>query len=205
MSAGPPRGVHAAGDPSPWVVRFVASMPTTGPVLDVACGAGRHTRFLLELGHRVVAVDRDLSGLADLADHPDLEAIAVDLEDGRPVPFVEPQFAAVVVTNYLHRPILDALVSVVALGGLFVYETFACGNERFGRPRRPEFLLQPGELLEVVRGRLRVVAFEDLVVDEPRAAAVQRIAAVRVSSDAPATDASAGRGPLLRRPAAGSS
>ena len=190
MSLRSPHGMHAVGDPSAWVVRFAASRPPTGPVLDVACGGGRHTRLLLERGHSVVAVDRDLSGIGDLAEHPRLDAIEVDLEDGQPFPFVEPRFAVVVVTNYLYRPILEPLVSVVAPGGMFVYETFACGNERFGRPSRPEFLLQPGELLEVVRGRLRVLAFEDLVVDEPRPAAVQRIAAHRELIPCVVTDSS---------------
>jgi hypothetical protein len=83
-----------------------------------------------------------------------------------------------VVVNYLHRPLLPALVSAVAPGGVLIYETFAQGNERFGRPRNPDFLLRPGELLEAVAGRLRVVAYEDLIVAQPRPAAVQRIAAV---------------------------
>lgn len=134
--------------------------------------------MLLELGHPVVAVDIDLSGIADLAGHPRLETAQVDLEDGRPFPLRGRSFAGLVVTNYLHRPILGDLVSAVALGGALIYETYARGNERFGLPTNPDFLLEPGELLEVVRGRLRVVAYEDLIVDDPSPAAVQRICAV---------------------------
>jgi len=166
-------------NPSSWVTRFVSLIPPGLPVLDVACGNGRHTRFLLRCGYVVVAVDRDLSPIKDLLDDPHLTAIETDLEEGTPLPFLGEKFAGVVVTNYLFRPILDTLVELIACPGALIYETFAAGNERFGRPTRPDFLLQREELLELVRGRLRVVAFEDVVVHEPRLAAVQRIAAIR--------------------------
>jgi len=179
---GSPEEVTAPGAPSPWVVRFAPLIPDHGSVLDVACGRGRHTRFLLHRGHDVVAVDRDLGGLADVRDDPRLEAVEVDLEDGRSFPWAGRLFAAVVVTNYLHRPILDELVAAVGPGGLLLYETFASGNEAVGRPRNPAYLLEPGELLRVVRDRLRVVAFEDVAVEQPRPAVVQRIAAVRSTS-----------------------
>jgi SAM-dependent methyltransferase len=164
--------------PSAWVERFAPTIPQAGPVLDVACGSGRHTRLLLERGHRVVAVDLDLAGIADLAAHPRLEALELDLETEEPPAVLGGRFAGVVVTNYLHRPLLPALVAAVAPHGALIYETFARGNERFGRPRSPRFLLEPGELLDAVRPRLRVVAYEDLVVSEPRPAAVQRICAL---------------------------
>ena len=173
-----------AHDASPWVVRFASLIPPTGPVLDIASGAGRHTRWFLARGRDVVAVDRDVSGLDDVHEHDRLEVVEADLESGGPFPLGDRRFAGVVVTNYLYRPLLHRLVSVVAAPGALLYETFAVGNERFGRPTRPEFLLRPGELLDVVRGRLRVVAFEDLVVDEPRPAALQRIAAVRDAENA---------------------
>lgn len=181
MSADP----GAAGSPAPhelpsrWVLRFAGMVPTGGEVLDVACGRGRHTRLFLERGHPVVAVDVDLAGIAGLADHPRLEAIKADLEAGRPFLLRGRRFAGVVVTNYLYRPILPDLVDAVAPGGVLVYETFARGHERFGKPTNPEFLLGAGELLEAVRGRLRVAAYEDLIVDHPRPAALQRICAVR--------------------------
>lgn len=175
-----PKGTRLAqDDASPWVTRFAPLVPAAGGVLDVACGGGRHTRLFLRHGHPVVAVDRDLSGLADLIGDPALEAVEADLEDGRKPPFAGRGFAGVVVTNYLHRPLLPALVRSVAAGGILLYETFAAGNERHGRPSCPDFLLRPGELLDAVRGELRVVAYEDGVVDRPRAAAVQRICALR--------------------------
>lgn len=165
--------------PSPWIVRFAPMVPVGGRVLDLACGGGRHARLFLGRGCHVVALDRDLSGIADLRGHPRLEAVEADLEDGRPFPLASRRFDAVVVANYLYRPILDHLVEATAPGGILLYETFARGNERFGRPRRPDFLLRAGELLELVRGRLRVLAYEDLEVSEPRPAAIQRICARR--------------------------
>ena len=178
--AGHGPGHHGGPDrPSPWVRRFAGRVPKGGEVLDLACGKGRHTRFFLARGHPVVAIDRDLSGLADLEAEPALEALQLDLEDGRPFPLAGRRFAGVVVTNYLHRPHRPALIDAVAPGGALIYETFARGNERFGRPANPDHLLVPGELLDAVRGQLRVVAYEDVVLRRPRPRAVQRICAVR--------------------------
>lgn len=162
---------------SPWIGRFADLVPAGGAVVDVAAGRGRHTRFFLGRGHPVVAVDRDVSALGDLRGNPGLTIVEADLEDGSHWPLGERRFAGVVVTNYLHRPLLPILVSAVAEGGCLIYETFAVGNERFGRPSNPDFLLRPGELLEVVRDRLQVVAYESLEIAEPRPAVVQRIAA----------------------------
>jgi len=167
------------GEPSPWVTRFAPLIPPGGTVLDLACGSGRHTRYLLDRFHPVVALDRDISGLAARKSESGLEAIEADLEDGNPWPLAGRRFAGVVVTSYLYRPLFPALVAAVAEGGTLIYETFAVGNERFGRPSNPAFLLRPGELLDAVRGALRVVAYEDGVVEAPRQAAVQRICAVR--------------------------
>ena len=173
-----------ASGPSSWVARFAALVPPGGPVLDVACGAGRHARFFLAREHPVTAIDRDTSGLGDLRGEPGLEIVEFDLEAGAPFPFHGRAFDAVVATNYLHRPILPDLVAAVAGGGVLLYETFARGHERLGRPQRPEFLLEPGELLEAVRGALRVVAYEDVILDEPPRA-MQRIAAVRAPERVP--------------------
>jgi len=151
-----------ASGPSSWVARFAALVPPGGPVLDVACGAGRHARFFLAREHPVTAIDRDTSGLGDLRGEPGLEIVEFDLEAGAPFPFHGRAFDAVVATNYLHRR----------------------GHERLGRPQRPEFLLEPGELLEAVRGALRVVAYEDVILDEPPRA-MQRIAAVRAPERVP--------------------
>jgi SAM-dependent methyltransferase len=169
---------HGPSEVSAWVRRFADRIRADGPVLDLAAGGGRHTRLPVSRGHPVVAVDRDVTALADLQANPAVTILAADLEDGRPWPLGERRFAGVVVTNYLHRPLLPAIVTAVAPGGCLIYETFAVGNERFGKPSNPDFLLRPGELLEAVRGQLTVLAYENLEVSEPRAAMVQRIAAV---------------------------
>lgn len=145
-------------------------------VLDVAAGGGRHSRFFADRGHRVTAIDRDSGALAP---RDGLEIIQADLEDGSPWPLPGRTFDAVVVTNYLHRPLFPALLAALAPAGVLLYETFMEGNERFGRPSRPEFLLKDGELLELARGRLSVTAYEARMVSEPKMAMVQRIAARR--------------------------
>lgn len=179
----PLQKARQSGDASEWVRRFAPQVPREGRVLDLACGAGRHSRLFLALGNPVLAVDKDLSRLKDLQDNagarPCFEARMHDLEDGSPFPFAPASFSAVVVTNYLYRPILPQIVASVAAGGLLIYETFARGNERFGRPSNPDFLLAPGELLDAVAGQMRVLAYEDLVVERPKAAAIQRICARR--------------------------
>lgn len=178
----PQGGVGAAPDReptavSPWVTRFCALVPPGGAVLDLAAGGGRHSRFFLERGHPVAAVDRDISALAEIRD-PCFTPIAADLESG-PWPLGDRRFAGVVVTNYLYRPLLPVLIAAVAPGGVLIYETFARGNEAFGRPRNPDFLLKAGELLEAVRGVLAVVAYEHGLLHRPGPAVIQRIAAVR--------------------------
>jgi SAM-dependent methyltransferase len=171
-----PAATQGTPPPSPWVRRFAPLVRSDGLVLDLAAGGGRHSRLFLERGHKVVAVDRDTAVLAT-SRLPNLEIITADLENGDPWPLPGRRFAAVVVTNYLHRPLFPALLAALAPGGLLIYETFALGNERFGKPSNPQFLLRPGELLEVARNRLHVVAYEDLEVSEPKPAMVQRLVA----------------------------
>lgn len=168
--------MYADLPPSPWVVRFAGLVSTGGPVLDLAAGAGRHTRFFRGRGHPVTAIDRDAASLRRIEDQ--IEVIEADLEDGSSWPVGERRFAGIVVTNYLHRLLFPSILAALAPGGALLYETFALGNERFGKPSNPDFLLRPGELLEVVRGRLRVVAYEDVELAEPKPALVQRIVAV---------------------------
>lgn len=163
--------------PSAWVSRWAGLVPAGGGVLDVAAGGGRHGRYFAARGHPVDAVDRDASALAGLAGVPGVSALRADLESG-PWPYAGRTFSGVVVVNYLHRPLFVHLLAALAPGGALIYETFAAGNEQYGRPANPDFLLQPGELLEVVRGRLRVIAFEDVFVTEPRPARLQRLCAV---------------------------
>jgi SAM-dependent methyltransferase len=178
-------------EPSAWIVRHAALAPAGRRVLDLACGGGRHARLFLLRGHPVTALDIDLSGIADIAADPKLEMIEADLESGVGWPLGGHGFGAVVVTNYLWRPLLPAVVGAIEPGGTLFYETFAIGNELYGKPRNPDFLLRRGELLDAVRGRLDVVAYEDVVIARPRPAAVQRVVAVRpaATSSAP-SDAS---------------
>lgn len=166
--------------PSPWVAHFLAGAPPGSRVLDLACGTGRHTRLALQRGLAVTAIDRDTSRLGDLAGHPNVEVATADLEDGSPFPLAGRQFGAVIVTNYLWRPILPAICAAVAPDGVLIYETFALGHERLGgRPSNPAFLLRPNELAEAaVAAGLTLIAFEQVREDRPWPRIVQRITAV---------------------------
>jgi SAM-dependent methyltransferase len=172
---------HGTEPPSRWVQRWSHLVVPGGAVLDVACGYGRHARWFHEKNHPVVLVDRSQEAIDSIAiPAPACEAVVADIENG-PWPFLGRQFDAIVVTNYLWRPLLPALLDSLAPGGVLIYETFTQGNETVGKPSRPDFLLRPGELLEVCSS-LRVVAFEDGFQEEPQGQAprfVQRIAAVR--------------------------
>ncbi len=162
---------------SPWVARWIATLPAGARVLDFAAGSGRHARAAARLGLSVTAVDRDAAALAAIG--AGVTVRVADLEAG-PWPFGNERFDCVVATNYLFRPRFALLAALVAPGGLLVCETFARGNERFGRPSNPAFLLAPGELADRCRGAgLRVLAYEDGLVERPRPAAVQRICALR--------------------------
>lgn len=174
VSPTPIAPMAAAAAPSPWVTRWAHLLPGQATVLDLACGSGRHVRWLAGRGHRVTAVDRDATALEALEGCA--EAIVADLESG-PWPLPGRQFDAVVVTNYLWRPLWPRLLEAVAPGGILLYETFGEDQASVGRPSRPEFLLRTGELLERCAG-LRIVAFEDGSLDAPLRH-VQRIVAVR--------------------------
>jgi SAM-dependent methyltransferase len=166
---------------SAWVVRFAPLIPQ-GEVLDLACGGGRHAHLLAALGHPVLAVDRDAQALASAAGQR-IVTRQIDLEaEDASWPFAAERFAGIVVTNYLHRPLFAHLLRSLAPGGILIYETFAQGNEQFGKPSNPLFLLKPGELLDVIANigsGFHVLAFEDGYVDMPRSAIVQRICVIR--------------------------
>ena len=197
---------HTSDLPSAWVQRWSHLVRPGGTVLDVACGRGRHARWFYERNHLLVLVDRSPEAIESIAlPAPACQTVVADIENG-PWPFVGRQFDALVVTNYLWRPLMPTLLASLAPGGVLLYETFAQGQETVGKPSRPEFLLCPGELLDVCRG-LRIVAFEDGFLQAAPGQAprfVQRVAAVREVAQVAAPQASApaaGLGPdcyLLR-------
>ena len=181
----PGSGLHGLGAASQWVQRWSHLVPAGGTVLDLACGQGRHLRWFAQHGHEVTGVDRSESALALSTQLG--EMVLADVENG-PWPLFEGglprRFDAVVVTNYLWRALFPVLLDSLKQGGVLLYETFAAGNETVGKPARAEFLLQPGELLQLCQG-LRVVAYEDGFLQAP-ARFVQRIAAVREPAALPA-------------------
>ena len=167
---------HHSEAPSAWLVQWASRIPAGGRVLEVAAGSGRNARWLAARGHPVEAVDRDADALSAVAGVAGVAVRVADIETG-PWPYRDQHFAGIVVTNYLHRPLFADLIAALAPGGVLIYETFAAGNERYGRPRNPDFLLRPGELLQITHGRLEVIAYENLAVDAPRPAMVQRVCA----------------------------
>ena len=170
---------HTGQKPSPWVARFAPLIKPGGTVLDLACGSGRHLRWLATQGFALTGVDRDTAAVEPLRGSG--EVIVADVENG-PWPLTDRRFDAVVVTNYLWRALFPAIRDSLAPGGVLIYETFADGHQTVGRPSRPDFLLQRGELLRAFAG-LRVVAFEDGFEPEPERF-VQRLVAVLESPEA---------------------
>lgn len=160
--------------PSEWVVRWAPHVQR-GPVLDLAAGAGRHAKLFRDLGFEVIAVDREPSAIEKVV------SVRADLEDGSPWPLEGRRFGGIVVTNYLHRPLFAKLAESLAEGGVLIYETFMLGNERFGRPSNPAFLLRPGELKEAF-SRFELLGFEEGEVRRPKPAMVQRICIINRSN-----------------------
>ena len=165
--------------PLPWVARFAPLIGPAGGVLDLACGEGRHVRYLAARDHPVTAIDRNRDTLDSLKDFPGVEIIVADLEGDAEWPVNDRLFAGIIVTNYLHRPLMPKIVAALAPGGVLIYQTFAVGNERYGRPRNPLFLLNPGELLDAVAGDCQVIAYECGMISTPNPAVIQRICAVK--------------------------
>lgn len=169
---------------SAWMRRFSAKIIARGEVLDLACGAGRNTRWLAEQGFAVEAVDKDEAALASMKNIPSITARMADLE-AAPWPYVGRKFDAIVVCRYLHRPLLPLLLQSLNADGVLIYETFMQGQEVYGRPRRPEFLLQPNELLQNYMNQAHIVAFEQGLFAEPEPAMLQRICLTRLQDKNP--------------------
>lgn len=146
-------------NPSPWIVRFAPLIPAGGEVLDLACGYGRHARYLAQLGYRIEAVDRDAEALATLVGVANVTTRCADLEGG-PWPYYSRVFDGIVVSRYLWRPLFPQIFNALAEGGVLIYETFMEGQQLYGKPENPAHLLRPGELLELVGKRFTVIAFE---------------------------------------------
>jgi SAM-dependent methyltransferase len=171
--------LHGREPASAWIEKYAYLARKQGTVLDLACGAGRHVRLFAAMGMQVTAVDRNAQALAELT-QTGVKTVWADIENG-PWPLEGQQFDCVVVTNYLWRPLLSRIADSVNHGGVILYETFAQGNERYGKPSNSEFLLAPDELLVhfgPAKG-FHVVAYEDLVIESPKPACVQRICAVK--------------------------
>jgi SAM-dependent methyltransferase len=192
-------GLHGAEPPSEWVKRWSHLVKPQGRVLDVACGHGRHATYFYEQNNPVALVDIDQAAIESIAlEGNACEKVVADIENG-PWPFAGMQFDAVLVTNYLWRPLMPTLLASLAPGDVMIYETFAQGNETVGKPSRPDFLLRTAELLNLCRS-LRVVAFEDGFLPAASgmsARFVQRIVALREVS-VPLTSSEPKRYPLAR-------
>ncbi len=166
--------------PSPWVIAHAPLIRPGGRVLDLACGSGRHAIWLAQQGYQVDAIDRDALVLAGLADILNIHVHVADLETNDAYAFTH-HYDGIIVSRYLYRPLLKALATILNPNGVLIYETFMLGNERFGKPSNPDFLLLPDELLEVYSPLLKVVAFEQGEVSQPKPAVMQRICAVKQS------------------------
>jgi SAM-dependent methyltransferase len=165
--------------PVDWVAKYSPLISSEGLVLDLACGKGRITRFLLAEGFSVVALDKDVSGLGDISSTQNLEIVQADLETGTTFPLQGRRFSGIVVVNYLHRPLFTALTDALGKGGVLIYQTFMQGNEAYGRPSNPDFLLKENELKDAFGKDLNVIAFEQGFTEHPKPAMIQKICAVK--------------------------
>ena len=165
--------------PSEWVKNHIKIIPNSGTVLDLACGTGRHTRLLLETGRRVFALDCNISQLEDLRENDSVTIIKHDLETANSWPFSPQTFDGIVVTNYLYRPLYPRIIDALAVNGVLIYQTFAVGNEKYGRPRNPDFLLKEDELLETFGTQLEVVNYSHGYIQKPSPAEMQSICCIK--------------------------
>ena len=171
--------------PSPWILRFAPLIKTGGCVLDLACGAGRHSRHFLEQGYKVVALDRSIDAISDLSSNLACEIICADIETNDAIfnqlgELAGRRFDGIIVVNYLYRPVLNYLINALAPGGVLIYETFARGNEQFGKPRNPDHLLKRAELLNLAQYELDIVAYEHGIdTNRQQSVVIQRICATK--------------------------
>ena len=168
--------------PEPWVLHATHLVPPRAPIVDIACGGGRHARWFLANDHQATLIDRDVSAVADLRNDVGATIVSADLESSHVdiLHIIPPaRFGGVIVVNFLWRPLMSAIVEAVAPGGVLIYQTFAVGNARHGKPSNPDYLLRPGELLDAVSGRLEVLRYEhgEDLLDRP--VTIQRIVARR--------------------------
>lgn len=174
--------IKSFGVPSPWVVSFAPLIPSQGQVLDLACGNGRHAFWLANQGYHVEALDRDPEALANLEGLMNIKTRQIDLENGNDLSWTERKFDGVIVSRYLYRPIIKTIPSILKPGGVLIYETFMIGNERYGRPSNPDFLLLENELLDAYSPLLEIIQFNQGYENSPKPAMVQRICARRALS-----------------------
>jgi SAM-dependent methyltransferase len=173
-------GQHLIEQPSPWIVKYAPLIRKKGRVLDLACGSGRHAIWLAQQGYQVDAVDRDAQALSIMADIDNIDVFIVDLEASDWLHLGQ-RYDGLIVSRYLYRPLLPALAEILNPGGVLIYETFMVGNERYGKPSNPDFLLLPNELLEIYSPLLNIIDFEQGEVKTPRPAVMQRICAQKSS------------------------
>ena len=167
--------------PSEWVMKFAPLIASGGSVLDLACGNGRHALWLAGQGYSVDAIDRNAEAVAAMTGMPNINILIADLETADGYEFAH-RYDGIIVSRYLHRPLLKTLAEILKPGGVLIYETFMQGNERYGKPSNPDFLLKPGELQDIYSPLLNIVAFEQGEVDLPKPAVMQRICAVKSPS-----------------------
>ena len=166
--------------PSPWIVKYSWLIRRAGRVLDLACGSGRHAIWLAEQGYRVDAIDRDARAVSSMMGIDNINVVIVDLEAGH-WPYSEQKYDGLIVSRYLHRPLLRTLAALLNPGGVLIYETFMAGNEQYGKPSNPDFLLLPNELVEIYAPVLNIISFEQGEEKTPRPAVMQRICATKDS------------------------
>ena len=162
---------------SAWVRRYYSQIPKNGFILDLAGGAGRHARFLARKGFKLLLVDNQIEKAKDLQNVEGIKLMEYDVENGNPLPFSASSFQGIVVTNYLYRPIFPQLLCLLDDGGVLIYETFAVGHEKYGRPTNPDYLLKSGELIKLVGSKMRIIEYQERLITQPAKAYVQRIVA----------------------------